>query len=838
MTGEIGSDLRHTFRVLAKSPGFSTVAVLSLAIGIGANTAMFGVVSTLLMSPLPVESPDELAIVAWRHDGRARFGSYGSTNYEDPDGGPNYRSNFSFPTYRALREAAPAGAELFAFAFIRGASVALAEQPAFLAAATLADGHYFTVLGPRVQLGRALTVADDVPEAPVVVVVSHAFWMRVFGGDPEVLGRTLRVNGVTAELVGVTAEGFRGLSLGGFFPQTDITVPLAAQPRVFPRLASTDESLFTSEDAFWLRLMARVSDGLEPTAVGDALKSVFRGQPGPLAAAEGEVRLRLLSGSQGAQPVSSDRARLLWFLMGVVGIVLLIACLNLASLMLARGASRQRETAVRRALGAGRARLVRNVLLESLVLSSVGSLLGLALVVASRTLLGGLVTGSLGAGASGDLEMGIAVDPAVLAMTALTGVAATLFFGLFPALRLSGIDPAPWLTSRAGPSANPRLTVGRTLVAVQVGISLPLVVGAGLFLRTVANLGAGELGFDPTGLASFPIDPSFTNRPPEDHAQLYQEVLASLQEVPGVRSVSLMENILLSGLVSNGTITVDDRQVLLYRNAIGPALLETMGMRLIEGRMPGLQDGPDAPPIGVVNETGARELFGDGSPVGRTLDLGEGPDVQVVGVVNDTPYRNRRSDAPATLYESALQRDGYRGHNVILRTDVPVARLETAIRDAVFRVDADLPVPRIRSQEDFVVESTGRERVFTQLLTVFGGFALFLAAIGLHGVTSYSVTRRTSEIGVRVAVGARPEQILWMILRQVVVLALAGLVVGIPIAFWAAPVVGSLLYGVAPNDAPTMVVGAVLMVAVAAGAGIVPALRAARMDTTVALGME
>jgi predicted permease len=493
--------------------------------------------------------------------------------------------------------------------------------------------------------------------------------------------------------------------------------------------------------------------------------------------------------------------------------------------------------AVRRALGAGRGRLVRSVLLESVVLSALGTVIGLGLVLAVDELLGALLTGSLGAGAFGDLDIRVEIDPRVLAATALTGVAATLLFGLLPALRLSGVDPGAWLKGRTAAAASPRLTVGRMLVAVQVGISLPLVVGAALFLRTVANLGAVELGFDPTSVATFPLDPGYTNRPPEENARLYQEVLASLQEVPGVSSVTLMENVLMSGVVSNGSLTVGDRTVILYRNAVGPALIETLGMRLLAGRMPGLQDGPDAPRIGVVNETAVRELFAGASPVGSTLDTGS-QQVRIVGVVNDTPYRSQRSEVPPTLYESALQRDGYGGHNVVLRTDVPVALLEGPVREAVYRVDPDLPVARIRSQTEIMAQSTARERVFTQLLTLFGGFALFLAAIGLHGVTSYSVTRRTNEIGVRVAVGARPGQILWMVLRQVVQLAAVGLVVGVPLSFWAAPIAGSLLYGVEPTDAATIVAGAVVMVLVAAGAGLLPAARAARLDAAVALSTE
>lgn len=835
MSGELGIELRRVLRALAGSPGFTLVAVLSLSLGIGANTAMFGVVRTLLLTPLPVPAPEELALLAWSHPGNPRVGSYGSTTYESPDGA-RYESNFSYPIYRALRDAAPDGVDVFAFAFLRGVSVALGDQPALLVGGALADGRYFAALRPEMALGRPLTEADDAPGAPLVAVLSHSLWMRAFGGDPSLVGRIVRVNGVAAEVVGVTAKGFYGLSMGGFFPRTEITVPLAAQPQVYPRLAD-GASLFGSHETFWLRLMARVPTGTSPSATEQALGAALRAEPSPLVRNDGVPELRLLAGGQGAQPLSPERARLLYFLMGVVGIVLLIASVNLASLMLARGVSRRREMAIRRALGAGRARLVRDLVLEGLVLSALGTLVGLALVLACDDVVRSLLSGSIGFEALGNLDVEVVLDPVVLGVTGAVAIAATVLFSLLPAIRLSDLDPGPWLKGRTAASATPRLTAGRVLIALQVGLSLPLVVGAALFLRTISNLGAVELGFDPVGLAAFQVDPGFTRRPPEQNARLYQEVLAAVREVPGVRSVTLMENVLMSGIVSNGRVTVGDRSVILYNNAVGPALLETLGMRLLTGRMPGLQDGPDAPRVGVVNETAVRELFGGELPVGRILDTGS-RQVRIVGVVNDTPYRSRRAGVPATLYESAFQRDGYGGHHVVFRADVPLARLEPLIREAVYRVDPDLPVPEIRSQTAVMAETGARERVFTQLLTLFGGFALLLASVGLHGVTSYAVTRRTSEIGVRAAVGARPDQILWLILRQVVALAATGLLVGLPLSLAAAPVVGSLLYGVAPNDVLAIGGGAVVMVAVATGAGLRPAWRAARVDPVTALSSE
>ncbi|HSK08426.1 MAG TPA: ADOP family duplicated permease, partial [Vicinamibacterales bacterium] len=791
-----------------------------------------------LLTPLAVERPHELRLLAWSREGGVPINSTGSTSYRDPETGASLQSNFSYPIFRALRDAAPSDVRLFAFAFLRGVSVAAGGQPAFAAAGgALADGHYFSGLKGSMALGRPIVPGDDVLGAPVVAVLSHAFWMRAFGGDPSIVGRTVRVNGVPAEIVGVTGQGFKGLSMGGFFPQTEITLPLAAQPKVYRRL-SDEGSLFTSADAFWLRVMARVPAGTSAALVEQRLAATLRAGPSPLVGSDGHLpTLRLIDGSQGAEPVRPDMARLLYFLLGVVGIVLLIACVNLAGLMLARGVGRQQEMAVRRALGGGRARLVRQTLLEALVLSAGGAAAGLALTVLGRNALRGLLTGSLGVGAFGDLDMQVSLDPALFALTATLAAVAALASGLLPALRLSGSDPIRWLTRHGSGGSAPQMRAGRALLAVQIAVSVPLVVGAVLFLRTLANLGAVELGFDPKGMASFRVDPFYTHLPEERYPRLYQELLARVQQVPGVRSATLVENAPLSGIVSNSSIDVDGKRVQLYRNGIGPAFLETMGARLVEGRMPGLQDGPGAPPVAVVNQAAVREIFGGRSPVGRLLRA-RADEVQIVGVVNDMPYRNRRDPVPPTLYQSAFQRSAWGGYHIFIRTDVPVARLEKPLRAAVAQVDPDIPVPRIRAETEIIAQAGAKERAFTQLLTIFGAFALFIAAIGLHGITSYAVTRRTSEIGVRVAVGAAPAQILWMVLRQVVVLAGIGLAVGVPAAIAGAPLVASLLYGVAPASPGAIAAAALVMLAVAVAAGFVPALRATRMNPVEALRRE
>jgi predicted permease len=685
------------------------------------------------------------------------------------------------------------------------------------------------------SVGRPLTPADDMPGAAPAAVLSHSFWMRAFGGDPDIVGRTIRVNSLPVEVVGVTRPGFIGMSLGGFFPQTEVTLPMAHQPALTGEPGETPWA--EREEALWVRLMVRVPEGVSWAAAEQTLQAALRAAPGPLVEGQEHLpELRLIDGSQGAQPVRPEMARLLWLLLGVVASVLLIACVNLASLMFARGVARQRELAVRRALGGGRRRIVRQLLAEALVLAGTGTGLGIALALAARSLFHGLLTSSLGIGAFGDARFDAGLDPAVLAVSVGLGFGTTLLFGLLPALRVTGVDPSAWLRQRAG-GGTPRATVGRLLIALQIAVSVPLVVGAGLFLRTAANLGSVELGFEPRGLVTFRLDPGFTGLPESEHPRIFREVLAAVAPLDGVRSVSLLEQALLGGIVSNSIVEMDGERVPIYFNAVGPGLFETLGVRLVEGRAPGIQDGPDAPRVAVLNETAVRELFGGASPVGRTLEL-NGREVRVVGVVGDTPYRSRREPVPATVHESAFQRSGYGGHEVVMRVDGPVGPLEARVRDAIHGIHPDLPVPELRAQTEIMARTSARERIFTVLLTAFGAFALLLASVGLHGVTAYAVTRRTRELGVRMAVGARPGQIVGLVLEQVVGLAGAGLLVGVPLALWAGPLVESLVYGVAPTDPVTVLLAGACLLAVAVAAGLLPALRAARMDVNAALRME
>lgn len=827
-------DVTIALRSMRRSPGFTATALLSLALGVGATAAVFGAIANLLLDPLPVEQPDELAVVYWNRDADLQLRQLNSSGYTDPADGQRYQSNFSHPLFRALRDA-DTGADVFAFTYVRNASLRVGTEPPAVGGGLLVDGGYFVALRPRLILGRGLTEADDRADAPLVAVLSHGEWQRAFGGARDALGKTIRVNGVPATVVGVTAAEFEGVSRGGFFPRTEVTLPLSAQPLIAPQWSAEGGSLFASENVFWLRLMARVPDAQDRAVASSRLAAALRRAPSPVNEGEGAPAMVLLApGARGPEAPAADTARLLWILLGAVGLVLLIVCVNLASLMLARGVSRERDIAVRRALGSGRGRIMQHTLIEGLVLSVLGTALGLLLVVAGSGVLTGVLSAGLGGWGPGGVIVRPQLDWRVLTFALAACVLTTLVFSLAPALRMAAVDPGAFLKHRVAGASGPRLTVARLLVGLQIAISVPLVTGAVLLLRTFSNLNSVDVGFDPRGLVMFQLDPGYTRIPEEQYADLYRSALQRLQAIPGVQSATLIENPFMSGVMSNTRVGVGAEEYRVYMNAVGPDFIPTMGLRLIAGRMPQAHEDAESPRVAALNETAARRIFGAESPLGRVMKMGD-DDVRVVGVVSDSRYERQRGDVRPILYDAALQRPGWGGHSVVLRSELPLARLEPEIRSAISALNPDLPVPDVRTQLMQMERLLSRERVFAQLLTGLGLFALLLASIGLHGVTAYAVSRRTSEIGVRVAFGARPRQVLWLVLRQVALLAVMGAALGVPAAIVAGPVLGSLLFGVEPTEPLVIAASVTVMMAVAITAGLLPARTAARLDPMTAL---
>ncbi|HTM24244.1 MAG TPA: ABC transporter permease [Vicinamibacterales bacterium] len=837
-------DIRYAWRVLRRSPGFAAIAVLSLALGIGANTAMFGVSWVLFSQPLTVSDPDELVAVTDRltlprGPGMRGMWQINGASYRDPATGRSYRANLSFPAYMALRNAAGGAADVFAYSFIRESNISV-DGWSMTGAGALASGNYFRGAGAAIALGRALTDDDDRPGASSAVI-SHRFWATAMGADPAAIGRPIRVNGVPFTIVGVSGPGFVGMSRGGFFPPVDVTIPLHAQPAVTPAWGPTGESLFTSDGVFWIHAMARVKKGTALPPLEAKLTATFaawlKGSSQPSYQRATDVEVRLLPGGRGVDELSRRARQPVRILTAVVAIVLLLACVNLANLMLARGVARARETSIRLALGSGRLRLVRQAFLESLLLSAAGSALGLWIgVFSGRALLRMFTAGA------GPIAMTLSADWRTLAVTAAVACAATVLFGVLPSVRLVRRDITPAMKSAVAVGAGPpRLRSATILMAAQVAVSVPLIAGAAIFLQTMHNLQRVDLGFNPDRLVSFRIDPSLSGYERARVAQTFELTLDRVRAVPGVSAATLVGEPLLAGSSSNTTVTREDGTTAdVYFNRIGPDYFATMGIPLIAGRPIDERDRLGAPRVVVINESAARTLFGAASPLGRHFRMFN-VETEVAGVARDTKYDSLRKAPPPAIflaYAQTVTPLTLGAMYVVARTTAAPAALMGALRGVVSDVDRDVPVSRMKTQTEQIQETLGTELAFTRLLVTFGAFALFLACIGLHGLTAYSVARRTSEIGLRIALGAQRGNVLWLILRQAVVVTAIGLAAGIPMTIAGTRAVAAVLYGVRPADPLSLSAAVGLMSAVTALAAYLPAHRAARLDPLTALRAE
>ncbi len=819
-------DLRRAARGLARTPGFTGVAVLSLGLGIGATTAMSGAVESLLFETLPVERPDELSLVyhTWPDDWEG--GQYGSSNATAPTDGAALASNISYPAFRLAQAAAPT-IDLAGYAFVREMSVVVGDAPALAAGGMLVSGNYFSTLGLSMTLGRALTDDDDTPGARSAVL-SHSYWSRAFGADPGVIGTEVLLNGHPFTVVGVAQKGYVGLSPGGFFGPSEVTVPLAAA-ELFIRLPDGDgEPVHARAQVHWVRLLARTPNGVPVAPAREAVSAAVRAQmveTGVIASAVApDMEMRFLDGARGLDSLRDDLAGPLRILSVVVVIVLLIACANLTTLLLARGTARGSETALRRAIGASRWELARPQVLESLMLGLLGGAVGIAAALWA----GPLIVSALTEG-EGNAAVAYDLDWVLLGTAALASVLAAGLSGWIPALRMMRTDPATQLGSRGQGGSADRFRLGRLLVATQIAISVPLVVAAGLLLTTLGNLASVDPGFDPRNLIVFGVDAGHATQDSDEQNLIYTRILEDVQALEGVETAAVVENVLVSGWRSNSNALVDGESHMLDMNGVSPGFLETMGIELRAGRMVDASDGPGAPRVVVVNEAAERDVFG-GNAIGRTFTISD-RELRVVGVVADTKYSSLRGEVEPGFLESWQQRPGGLWTvNYVVRTSRSSAEMEAVIRDLVAAADARLPVTRFRSQSDELERQASRERVLAKLLSLFAAFALLLSCIGLHGVISFAVAQRRPEMGVRLALGAAPVSIVRLVLIQVLRLTLLGLAIGVVLAWQVSPVVDSMLFGIDPGDPKTMLSAALLMAAVALAAGFLPAWRASRVD--------
>jgi predicted permease len=846
-------DIRYSVRMLRKNPSFTTVVVLTLALGIGANTAIFSLTNALLFKNLPVEHPAQLVLFGGARQWGVINGSLGSGSAQI----------FSNRDYEYFRDRNRSFTDLCAFQSIDDPlAVRLPGRPmAEPAVGKLVSGNYFDVLGVRPAVGRAFSPSDNAVGAAPAAVISYRYWTRDFDRDPAAVGATLEINGTAFAVVGVTPPGFFGESLEPDPP--DIWLPIAAQPQV-TRYAS----VLQVPDVRWLYLMGRLEPGAsraQAEAVLTAqLRQLLSARVGPNLApdAEQEIRRARINLTPAATGVSHLRFRYsepLYVLMGIALAVLLVACTNIANLLLARATARHREISTRLAIGASRARLVRQLLVESLLLAAGGAATGLALSAWGTHLLTTLAFH----GAS-YVPFQPSLDMRVLLFTLLIAVATGIASGLAPAFRLRRMNLAEALKSggRGGApeiGAKSRFRAGKALVVAQVALSTLLLIVAGLFVRTLVQLEWQDMGFVRDHVLVAKIDPLIAGYRFSQLPGLYSNLQQQIQALPGVRSASLALYGPM-GLQWSSSFTIQGRAPKPHEehfarwDRVAPGFFETLGMAIVLGRPLGRADLNPAAHAAVINETMARRYFPHENPIGHRFGFGglqESGDFEIVGVVKDSEFISPREEVPPTAFVPFFtagsspdpnarrtdERSNYAGWLAVRTAGDPLS-VGGEVRDAIARVDPNLPVASLTTLDRQVDASMNSERLVSDLSACFGILALVIAAIGLYGLVAYMVARRTGEIGLRMALGAETGEIRRMVLRQGIGLTLAGVIVGLASGFAAARLVASMLYGVAPSDPATFGGVAAALVCIALLASYLPARRAAHIDPMAALRNE
>src|SRR5215469_7540411 len=828
-------DLRFGLRQLRRNPMLTCVAITSLALGVGANTAIFAAAKQILFDTLPVSSPHELRMLTWI-SGPERpvppvWGDVGPN-----EAGGLSSNSFSYSVLEGMRKRTDATQALIAFKDVPMA--ATIDGHAEMINGELISGNAFQALGVNPELGRTLTAADDAPGNGSVAIISDGFWTWRFARSPLVLGKVISLNGVAVTIVGVSGLRFAGLQIGS---PMQIFVPITKQPLILPRAQNGSVSLLDNPQSWWVQILARLRPDVPERRAETELDAILRQTSMPVLKQTGDLdrfHLRFEPGDRGLDYLRGQYARPSYVPLALAGLVLLLACLNLANLLLARTTTRQRELSTRMALGAGRGSIVRQMLTESLLLSGFGGAAGLLFGYLGRNIALRLLTNS------SQLELApVQFDWRVLLFTLGISFATGIFFGLAPAWQSTRIAAhAGVRESGSATASHQRLRFDKTLVIGQIAICATLLMGAGLFVRTLFNLDRIPLGFESSHILLFRLDLPRARYSDAQMTAFFKQLDERLASLPGVRSVTVSNIGIIGDGHSGANFNVLGRPkqkdpARVQTNGVGTDFFETLGIPILQGRAFNRHDNSTSPKVAVVNRALAEKFFPNGNPIGKTFetDVVEGP-IQIVGIAADTRYADLRTDTPPTFYAPYVQKSNGPSRMVVeLRAIADPASLLTGARTAIESLDPDLPMIDVRTMKEQVRSTLADERALAQLAGGFSLLALVLASIGIYGMMAYAVNTRTGEIGLRIALGARASQVLSRVLREAFWVTGAGIVLGLIAAMWLTRFIRVMLYGLAGSDALTVGGTAALLIAVSLLAAFAPARRASRIDPIRAL---
>jgi predicted permease len=833
-------DIGYAWRVLRRSPVFTIVAVLTLALGIGANTAIFTLINAVMLRALPVEHPEQLVLLT---DPAVSGISTDTTER-------GLRERMSYPEFEELR------AHNTVFSGMVAAQNEANHQDVFRDAGPasqpvkaytqLVSGDFFRLLGVRPVLGRTFTAEEDnAPGANPLAVISHGFWQREFAGDRGIVGRTFRVGQGVFQIVGVAPAGFRGILVGS---DTDLWIPITMQEQVLP-----GRNYLKPRDTLWVHILARLSPattiGSAEAATNVAFQQILQAQAAdaPIEKERRDMllqRIELRPGARGASTLRGQFSDPLVLLMAMVGVVLLIACANIANLMLVRATGRQREIGIRLAIGAGRARLIRQLLTESLLIAALGGMLGILMASVGARVLVALVSARVDG-----LELEISHDYRVLLFTTAVSLATGILFGLLPAIRATRMDLNRALAADARGSigGHGRVQTGRILAILQIALSLVLLLGSALFVRSLHNMLTQDLGFERYHLLMVGVDPVTAGYKESEAKDLYEKARAELRRIPGVRNVTLSNTGLFGGesrdrISLDGSPIRDPQQLRSFWTLVGPDYFSTLGIPLLQGREITTADAVRGLQVCVVNESFARRFFPNSDAIGHHV-TDEYPSTretfEIVGVVSDSREHRPNEMRGPRFYANIHNPIGTVDEvTFLLNTSGEPSAVASAVRQSLQRLDRNLPIWSLRTVNEQIDRRLITERLMAQLAAFFGVVALSMAAIGLYGVISHSITRRKSEIGIRMALGATERSVVRMVLGETLGIVAVGMVIGLACALMLGSLISSRLYGLTSADPLSIALAALVILGTAVLAGYIPARRASRIDPMASLRCE